>query len=384
MVGPEKWGSVRLAGALAGSVAAVEVGPLSWSGRQGTLPVRASWGAPDVRFELPEELEPGPATDRADAGLAAVLLAAMRRGDDLHVAGEVSPRLLAASEVVQDVLTTWDRTLRPTDRWYRHIAVAASAISAPAPAERATATAAFFTGGVDSFHTAITEREHLDALVYVDGFDLDLDDHARLAAVHEHLHDAADLLGLPLLVVRTDLRRFGDAAGIGWPDHHGAGLASVAHLLAPRFGTMLVPATHTYGHLEGLGSHPLLDPLWSSDLVEIVHHGAAANRVDKLRAIAHEPAVQRHLRVCWEQPQGAGNCGRCEKCVRTAAAARAAEVADLLETLPPVGTREIARARATGRGSPWEEIRISLAESGTDPELERAVHRVLARHRRRR
>lgn len=384
MVGPEKWGSVRLAGRPAGSVAAVEVGPLSWSGRQGTLPVRAGWGAPHVRFDLPDELGPHPGTGRADAGLAAVLLAAMRRGEDLHVAGEVSPRLLRSCEAVQDVLTTWDRTLRPTDRWYRRIGISAPATASSGQAERATATAAFFTGGVDSFHTAITEREHLDALIYVDGFDVDIDDHDRLAAVHEHLHDAAARLGLPLHVVRTDLRRFGDVAGLGWPDHHGAALASVAHLLAPWFGTVLVPATHTYGHLEGLGSHPLLDPLWSSELVELVHHGAAANRVDKLQAIADEPAVQRHLRVCWEQPDGAYNCGRCEKCVRTAAAARAAGVADRLETLPPVPTREIARARATGRGSPWDEIRISLAESGTDPELERAVHRVLARHRRRR
>jgi hypothetical protein len=356
----------------------VEVGPAELIGQRAALPVTTAWGAPDIAVELPA----GAGAPSADAALAATLLAAMRRGEDLEVHGPVSARLLEGCDAIQDVFTTWDRTLRPTDRWYRRIEVSAS--TAAEPGTPATGTAAFFTGGVDSFHTALAERDRLDALVYVDGFDVDLADEARLRAVHEHLHAAAALLDLPLLVVRTDLRRFGDAVGIGWPDHHGAALASIAHLLAPRFGTVLVPATHTYGHLEGLGSHPLVDPLWSSERVQLVHHGAAANRVDKLRAIAHEPAVQQHLRVCWELPDDADNCGRCEKCVRTAAAARAAGVAELLTTLPPVGLREIGRAQATGRGSPWDEIRIALAETGADPALARAVDRVLARHRRRR
>ena len=38
----------------------------------------------------------------------------------------------------------------------------------------------------------------------------------------------------------------------------------------------------TYAHLGPLGSHPLLDPLWSSEDVELVHDGCEATRLDKL------------------------------------------------------------------------------------------------------
>jgi hypothetical protein len=37
----------------------------------------------------------------------------------------------------------------------------------------------------------------------------------------------------------------------------------------------------------------------------------------KVQAIAAEPMVQRHLRVCWQQVAMDGNCGRCFKCLAT-------------------------------------------------------------------
>ena len=60
-----------------------------------------------------------------------------------------------------------------------------------------------------------------------------------------------------------------------------------------------------------------IDPFFSSSVLAIDHIGVELWRADKLRAIAHEDIVRRHLRVCWENRSAEANCCRCEKCVRT-------------------------------------------------------------------
>ncbi|MEZ5181618.1 MAG: hypothetical protein R2702_07070 [Acidimicrobiales bacterium] len=315
----------------------------------------------------------------SDAALVAGLLPAMRRGEPLRIEGPVDAGLRARSDEVQAIFATWDRALRPRSRWYRRVAVEAGATPTATPTT-APATAAFFTGGVDSFHTALRHRRDLDLLVYVHGFDVALDDLPLRRRVSAHLRAAADDLGIELLEVESDLQALGDAHGVGWPDYHGAALATIGHLLAPRVGRVLVPATHTYAHLEGLGSHPLVDRLWSSAAIEIVHDGADATRADKLRAIAEEPTARRHLRVCWENRDGAYNCGRCEKCVRTGVAVRVAGLEGAFPTIAAPSLAQVARARATGRGSPWSELRDELAVTGANPRLRAATDLVLARH----
>ena len=205
-------------------------------------------------------------------------------------------------------------------------------------------------------------------------------DAALRERVGSRLRDAADQLGLPLLEVATDLQALGLAAGVGWGDYHGAALATVAMLLAPAFERFLVPATHTYGHLEGLGSHPLLDPLWSTEAVELVHDGADATRAQKLTRLADVPAARAHLRVCWRNTDGAYNCGTCEKCVRTAVAARVAGLEGVFATLGSPTLAAIAKVRATGRGSAWDDLHGELIRSGASPRLRRAVQVVLVRH----
>ena len=314
------------------------------------------------------------------ASLAATLLPAMRNGEDLVVDGPVGARLLGGAATVQSVLTTWDRALRLRDPWYRRVAVQAPDDAAPTRPTDGRGTAAFFTGGVDSFHTVATHRDHLAALIYVHGFDVALDDHALRSEVSARLQAAATDLGLPLLEVETDLQAFGDRTGVGWPDYHGAALATIALLLAPRFSRVLVPATHTYAHLEGLGSHPLLDPSWSTEDVEIVHDGADATRVDKVRTIAELPAARDHLRVCWENRGGAYNCGRCEKCVRTGVAIRIAGVEGRFRSVPPPSLRTVAAARPTGRGSAWTDLHDELVRIDANPRLRRAVQLARVRH----
>lgn len=102
-----------------------------------------------------------------------------------------------------------------------------------------------------------------------------------------------------------------------WEVTHGAGLMSVAFLFAGRMSTIYVPATYRYSDLLPWGTHPLIDLLWSTEQVEVIHDGAEAARVDKVREISKSDVAMRTLRVCWRNPDGAYNCGRCSKCQRT-------------------------------------------------------------------
>jgi hypothetical protein len=47
------------------------------------------------------------------------------------------------------------------------------------------------------------------------------------------------------------------------------------------------------------------------------HCDATLARAGKVKVIADNPLVQRHLRVCHENREPTGNCSRCEKCIRT-------------------------------------------------------------------
>jgi hypothetical protein len=132
---------------------------------------------------------------------------------------------------------------------------------------------------------------------------------------------AAEELQLPLIEIETNLRLVSDPHVLWGTQYHGAALASVGLLVGTRFSEILIPATHSYRDLLPWGSHPLLDPLWSTEAVEFVHDGAVP-RPEKLATIADFDIAMRHLRVCFRKDASDLNCGRCEKCLRTMAALR--------------------------------------------------------------
>jgi hypothetical protein len=69
--------------------------------------------------------------------------------------------------------------------------------------------------------------------------------------------------------------------------------------------------------LEPWGSHPVLDPNFSSAELQLQHTGHIFSRLDKVRLIADWDCAIENIRVCTENLPGRLNCERCEKCVRT-------------------------------------------------------------------
>jgi hypothetical protein len=251
-------------------------------------------------------------------------VSALRR-EPVRLEVAVDRELLEQVREVQRVWQTWFPECRavtidaPTTDDITVDADAAS--SARSRAER---TASFFTGGVDSFFTALrhdadegTPRTvRIDDLIFVHGFDVPLGNERAAAHVITSLAQAAASLGKPLVVVRTNLREtaFGRA---DWPRHsHGAALAGVAHALGARYHTVLLGSSAGYGDLRFWGSHPMVDPMFHSTRLRVLHDGPAFMRVQKTEYVVRSPIARAHLRVCWKSEAG-DNCGRCNNCYRT-------------------------------------------------------------------
>jgi hypothetical protein len=310
-----------------------------------------------------------------DAGFAAALPIAMATALSLDVPDGVSRRLLDASGAIQQMLAAWDPALLPVEVRAR------DGGAPPVAAATARGTAAFFTGGVDSFYTVLTRREELDALVYVHGFDLPLEDEHKRELVSASIQGVAGELGLPLIEIETDLRSVSDDV-CGWElIYTSAALASVGHLLASRFDRILIPATHSHRDLHPIGTHPLLDPLYSSERLRF-EHVDSVRRVDKLAYLVESELAMSALRVCFQPDVQALNCGECPKCVRTMVGLRVIGALGRCSTLPgEFSLREMAKGKVRSRQS-LTYVRESLEAveaRGADPDLAFALARLVAR-----
>ncbi len=321
--------------------------------------------------------EPG---EENDFLLPLTLFPAMVGATPLRLPGQISPRLLSAAPKIQDVFGSWC-----TEHWR---GVLENARNVPVDAEAragrdkgGSGVGCFFSGGLDSFYTLLKHRDEITHLIIVYGFDITLDDKASRAQTDRVLRaqtsrmarQVATDLGKTLIEVETNLRSV-TRSMVGWTEYHGAALASVALLFQHRFRKVLVPASYTYAEAPPRGSHPLLDPLWSTELTEIEHDGAEASRLEKTVHISQHELAMRWLRVCLVNPDGAYNCGRCEKCLRTMITLRVAGALERCETLPSeVDLSMVASTYIPSDVLSSRTLLRTLERLGTEQELTRAL-----------
>lgn len=115
----------------------------------------------------------------------------------------------------------------------------------------------------------------------------------------------------------------------------GSFLAAIAHAFVPRLSVASIASTYDYANLEPWGSHPLLDPLYSSNSLQVRHENAALSRLEKTKLVGEWNVALKHLRVCNEKEsysEGNYNCGNCEKCVRTMTAFLSLGLLDQIST----------------------------------------------------
>lgn len=265
-----------------------------------------------IRFRFPAGYAPDQEAMN-DAMFPIGLMLAMASGKRLELNFPVSETLVESGRVASEIFTSWfPRKLLPTT-----IDVPARAPSRCVSNEKESGISAF-TGGVDSFATALRNKETIRSHFYVFGYDLPLDTELKPLRdnVRANLRDAADKMQKPIIFVTTNLRTYLNPL-LNWASMaHGPAIATVAHLLSSSHNTLHIPSSFTYNDLQPWGSHPMTDPLWASDRMRVRHDGAHLSRVDKTMQIAGELAVHDHLRVCLSK-RTTYNCGKCAKCLRT-------------------------------------------------------------------
>jgi len=347
--------------------------PKHADGSDGPVVTTSLWVA-GRHHDISYHLSRGPVATGWEPFLAASLLLAMRAGEALQIPGVVSPRLLEGVERIQDIFHVWDRRLK-------RVAVESLPGLRAAAASHRRGVACFFSGGVDSFYSLLKNAGEITALIFVHGWDVSLDDGPLRAKVSEAIGAAARQVHKPLIEVETDLYAMRKGY-VKWRFYHGAALASVALLLSPLFHRVIIPASHSYSQLFPWGSHPLLDPLWSTEDTELVHDGCEATRTEKVVRIASSDAALQWLRVCFENREGTYNCGQCEKCLRTMVSLRAAGVLgrcsafDRPLDLDAVSRMEIREINV--RGFAEDNLRF-VEKHARDPALAEALRECLRR-----
>jgi hypothetical protein len=129
----------------------------------------------------------------------------------------------------------------------------------------------------------------------------------------------------------------------------GCALAAVAHAFSGYLAHMSIASTCGLSNLSPWGSHPVLDPLYSSCDMRIRHDGITLTRLEKTRLVAEWNTALRHLRVCncfKKYTQHQLNCCRCEKCVRTMLALAALGKLGSTPSFPAQLTPELVRKAA--------------------------------------
>ena len=259
----------------------------------------------------------------------------MSRGWTLECEAPVSPMWLQATGQIQDIIQLW---LPEFQR------IEVKAVTQSLHPTR-TAAGTFFSGGVDSYYTYLKHEQAISSLIFVTGFDIPLHKTALAQRVSAEISKTAKALNKHLIEVKTNLREFCDRF-VAWRFYHGAALASVAHLLTQKVGSVYFAATHTYADLFPCGTHPLLDHLWSSEALKIIHDGCEATRFQKVARLAQSEVALQSLRVCYRNKADELNCARCEKCLRTMISLAAVGAMDRCNTFAlPLHPRRVGQLR---------------------------------------
>jgi hypothetical protein len=316
--------------------------------------------------------EPG-----ADAFLAACFpLAAVHGEARVRIEGRPCPMLVEGLRTAHAWWTSWGGMPTPAPEIETAGRDRGRAYAGPRRA------VAFISGGVDGLHTLMRNRQlyrrddpayFRDAL-FIHGFDIGKrardPENDRYQMALRRLEPIAAETGVRLISCRTNLRHLPTRPDFWEHRHNGAALAAVGHAATRGPVLLFVAASHHANNPVPWGSHPLVDGLFSTQRVTIMHDGARFSRLDKVRDLAKWPAALAALRVCSANVGTEANCGRCEKCLRTRLELLAAGV----ETTPAFGSSmpppelwdDASPKPIGGRAAVYEELLPALRTRGLD------------------
>ncbi|MBD1867770.1 hypothetical protein H6F95_10760 [Cyanobacteria bacterium FACHB-471] len=295
--------------------------------------------------------------------------------------------------------------------WIRHwyelnrepVEIQAKTRTTPAQSTTPQRAGWFFSGGIDSLatlrHNRLTvPREHPNS--FKDGLTIygissggdEIEENEQFLDAFDRLvtsmSNVAQDAEVNLIPVYTNVRQLNTDTYFWSNEFQGAALASVAHAFGPRFGRMSIASTGNIPSLFPHGSHPLLDPNYSSYDLKIQHDGVTLSRLDKTKLVADWDVALQNLKVCTKVRQmqpGMLNCGKCDKCIRTTLALLALGKLEQASTFPKVEFSEemlVKRVfiKTPYRMSCYEDLIPHLQARGRH-DLVRAIERIGLRYR---
>jgi len=276
--------------------------------------------AQEIYFETDKQFAEG-LSSNPHAFLIGGLLPAMRHGERrVFVDGEICPELRDGLLTVMSCICHWYGAGRQPVR------IEAKTRLKPLNPRTPGRAGLFFSGGIDSLAALRLNRlnfplDHPGSMkdgLLIYGFEVEQTqafEHV-LAALAYIAQDA----NITLIPVYTNIRHL-DTDWIFYRDEfQGAALSAVAHAFRQRLTVVSIAATFDVPNLGPWGSHPLLDPNYSTSDLRIRHEGIVLSRLAKTKVVADWEVAFQNVRVCNKIESyrlGRLNCGECEKCVRT-------------------------------------------------------------------
>jgi hypothetical protein len=304
------------------------------------LSATIEWGPSPERletyfdFQLPD---PTFVSDRVDAFAPAMLVPAMRAGESLNIPQPLSPQLCFQLPRIRDLFHLWYPEFAP---------IPLNITPRTAEPNLVPRAITCFSGGVDSFYSLLKHRHGAGSLpvplthiLFMRGVESRQDKMLNVEESEKWTRDVAAVVGVECVFGESNLRMCfeGEAPKVNYEDHYfGSVLAAHALALSPGFGYVCIPSSYSYNHIVAHGSSPVLDEMYSTENVRVVHDGAEVTRPVKVAKIIEwdKNLVLSRLRVCLKNGGAAYNCGKCKKCVRTAVALRVLGVWEQASTFP--------------------------------------------------
>jgi hypothetical protein len=255
--------------------------------------------------------------------LAAVLLPCMKTGENILIKDSVSKQFLKNAEQIMDLVIDWNIGCRK---------IIIHADTTKEDGFHADKTSSYFSGGVDSFYTYLKHNHEINDFILVHGFDIPLANTRLYNSVLENIENIAKDEHKHVLSVQTNIADIVERKLV-WEFSHGGALAAVALFLRKKIKTAYVAGAVRDDELFPYGTHPQLDPLWSTETLMFKHDGTEYNRSGKiLNSIVKSDLALRNLRVCTQNILGSYNCSRCYKCLTTMITLMSVEVQDKAST----------------------------------------------------
>lgn len=255
----------------------------------------------------------------------------------------------------------------------------------------------FFSGGIDSLSTLRANRldfslEHHRSIkdgLLIHGIERHTveDNNKQLENFERHLNSLSEIAqdaAIALIPVYTNVRCLEDSLDFWQYEFQAAVLSSVAHAFSRRLTEVTIASSEDIPYVEPYGSHPILDPNYSSSDLRIRHGSILLSRLGKTRLVAEWDVALQHMKPCTKNQYGKLNCGRCEKCIRTMTTLLALGVLDRASAFPQTDVSEelmLSGAYVDNIGAASDYLAlVDLLEEKGRYDLVRGIKRIIARY----